>query len=265
MVFAASSVFAASVVNMTIASKTAPKDLKVAIPITVDVSTAIAGAAFTLVYDTTALDVTIDSKFFDTFAVQSADAKTAGYAGMTQTTVTVDGTTYAQPFIDNDISGTGTKIAAARAVPAAAGLTTPLFTLHVSLKSGATPKAYTISVVPTQYTLDGSNSNINLIIGSDLTKAANTADAYPVKLDAADYASHLTPGTVTFRDVIAGDVMGTGVVNTFGLVKFKNYLLLKGTLTDTEKNAADIDGNGTPNTFDFIKMKLLYLGTFTEL
>ncbi len=256
---------AASVINMTIASKTVPKNIGASIPITVSNTNAIAGAVFTLVYDTTSLDISIDSTFFDTFAVQSAEAKAAGYTGMSETSVTVDGITYDQPIMENIISGTGMKIAAARALPAAAGLTTPLFILHVRLKSGATPKAYTISVVPTQYTLDGSNSNLNLVIGSDLSKAYNSPDAYPVKLDATDYANYVTGGTVTFSSYMAGDADGSGTVNAVDLLKYKSHILNKTLLTGDALTRADINGDGKVNAVDLLKLKLLILNKNVEL
>ena len=181
------------------------------IPITVSDPVGIAGAAFTLQYDTSALALTVDSTFFDTFASQFAAASTPEPYS---TTVDVKGITYDQPLITNEAT-MGTRIAAARCT-AADDSNDTLFTLCVSLKTGAQEGTYPITAVPTSLnytpagygfgpdgipdTADDAPETIDLLIGADLSQPYTSTAAYPVILDDADYAGYVTAGSVTLGE-----------------------------------------------------------------
>lgn len=172
IVFAASSAFATAPTPVTLtvgdASVNAKTSNTVSIPVTVDNPSEIAGAAFTVVYDTEDLTLTVDSTFFDTFQSQFSALPGAGipyvdpddgktYVDITYTDKTVkvpttadvgDGTytvTYTQPLVKGEETQMGTMIAAAR-VQAGATNTT-LFTLTFDLIS-AYNGIYPIEIVP---------------------------------------------------------------------------------------------------------------------
>ncbi|MEA3417724.1 MAG: CFI-box-CTERM domain-containing protein [Thermodesulfobacteriota bacterium] len=130
-------------VTLDIGSETVDASVNntVSVNVTVDNPSQIAGAAFTVLYDTEDLTLTsVTSTFFDTFANQ----------GITPTSVIVGGETYTQPLVTNDIPETntmmgGTMIAAAR-VQAGATNTT-VFTLTFDL-TNAFNGTYPIMIVP---------------------------------------------------------------------------------------------------------------------
>ena len=201
--FIVSAPFAAfAAVTMTVGSATVDADQQAQIDITADDPVGIAGAAFTLEYDTSALTVTVDSSFFDTFANQFADAGTpAGYP----TEVEVDGVTYYQPLITNGVTGTGMRIAAARCTPAD-NSNSMLFTLTVSLNAGTAFGTYPITVVAT--TLNNTDAGyapegetIPMLVGADASKEVTDPAAFPILLDPPNTVGSTVPGGVTFLEV----------------------------------------------------------------
>ena len=117
----------------------------IAIEVRVDDASAIAGASFTVIYDTANLTLaSVESSFFGTFVNQ--DIPTPSDQGY----VTVDSTDYYSPLMANNVSGldgdvtTGSMLAAAR-VDNGAGTDVPLFTLHFTLSGIA--GTYPVSVI----------------------------------------------------------------------------------------------------------------------
>ncbi|GBC64051.1 hypothetical protein DENIS_5052 [Desulfonema ishimotonii] len=180
--------------------------------IKVDDSTSILGSAFTVEYDTTALEVTdVTSTFFDTFTNQFAQAGCTDCPG----SVTVSGNTYTQPVLDNNVSGTGTRIAAARAVEDSSPGNKTIFTLDFQFNGGTEGQAYPITIKPTVLNntdagYSSSGEEIDLLVGYE-----DSTQSYPVLLSAADYNAG--------ADVSANVENGGAVTSDFTL---------------------DIDGNG---------------------
>jgi hypothetical protein len=105
----------------------------IAVEVRVDNALAVAGASFTVTYDTANLTLTnVESVFFGTFVSQSIPTP------LDQGYVTVDSTNYYSPIVDNSVSGlsaavtTGSMLAAAR-IDNGTGLNATLFTLHFTL------------------------------------------------------------------------------------------------------------------------------------
>ena len=203
------------------------------VPITVSDPAGIAGAAFTLEYNTDALTVDIESTFFDTFASQFAGTQAP-------TSVEVDGQTYIQPLVSNDVSGMGTRIAAARAVAADASSST-LFTLNVSLIQGANAGAYPVSIVQTElnntaagYSADG--EPIPFLVGA-LADEADLALAFPeIQVTA------LNTGIVIFEGgEIETDRDGDGLSND---AETNTGTFVDSTDTGTDPDDPDTDGDG---------------------
>ncbi len=137
------------------------------IEVKINDATDIAGASFTLTYDTTNLLLTgIDSNFFGTFAQQITPDPGC---------VTL-GQTYCSPIVENVVSGlatttsTGSMIAAARAQKGS-GTNISLFTLHFELKSGGSPGTYPIGLVQSKISNASAgyapNTPIPVLVGID--------------------------------------------------------------------------------------------------
>ena len=233
-IMAAGSAWAAT---LTVTDATGDKGDILTIPITVDEAEKLAGAAFTLAYDN-ALTVTVSSEFFDTFYDQFSGLDTLGApdpdggaygdsifpvldgpgGSATGATiaipVTVDEISHYQPLLTNPIeNGTKQLIAAARCMPASAGGAT-LFTLAVSLNGGEPGGDYDITIIPTTLDnldagYDAGGEEIDLLVGSDLSKAVGDPLAFPPLLTVVDYnAGATSKGTMTF--VIDTDNDGVG-------------------------------------------------------
>jgi len=175
-------------VNLTVGNGTGAIGETIDIDISVDDPVGIAGAAFTITYDTSVLSVDVDSVFFDTFVNQFAGTSAP-------TEVVVDGMTYTQPLLANDVSGTGTRVAAARAIAADASNTT-LFTLHVvGDASGVYPITIAQTVLDnTAAGYDAAGEAIPYLVGADATQT-DLSLAFPI----IDVAS-ITVGNVTVED-----------------------------------------------------------------
>jgi len=207
---AASSAFA---VTLTVGTNSGASDATLQVPITVDNPVGIAGAAFTVTYDTTALTlIDIESTFFDTFANQWVGTPNEASA---PTSVTVDSQTYSQPLITNDITGVGTRIAAARCTAETTSSNTTLFTLSFRLKSGAQVTTYNIGITAT--TLNNTDAGyaaegeaIPVLVGSDLSVTDLTdPSAFPILLDPANGIGTVVAGSVTFTALGTYSISGT--------------------------------------------------------
>jgi len=184
-----------SAATLTVGTDSVIADQTAQITVEVDVATGIAGAAFTIQYDTTALELTaIESTFFDTFA-QQWDGLTNPPDPLPPNDVTVDSQTYDRPLIRNDITTplTGTRIAAARAMPAD-DTNKVLFTLsflHKNPSSVTVDTTYDVQVVSTSLNntdagYDAGGETIPMLVASDLNITDLTDPAaFPVVLDPA--------------------------------------------------------------------------------
>lgn len=238
MILAAPSAFAVTLTVGTVSG--GEGQTTVQIPITVDNPVGIVGAAFTLQYDTSALTVTVDSTFFNTFANQFVGTPNETTA---PTSVTVDSQSYDQPLIANDIVGTGTRIAAARCTPGDASSSNTLFTLTVVLNTGAAYTTYPITVVPTVvsntdagYAAEG--ETIPMLVGSDLSVTDLTdPSAFPILLDPANGIGTVVAGSVTFTESSGiTDTDGDGIADDWETTHFGNLT--------TANATSDYDGDG---------------------
>ena len=190
----------AAAVTLTVGSETGATDQTLTIPITVSNAETIAGAAFTITYGS-ALSVTVNSDFFDTFYSQFNALDTTeppdpngGEYGHSIFQVTggdpieipavVDTKNYYQPLITNPIS-TGMRIAAARCTPAPEETDAVLFTLNVSLNAGQSAGAYPITIIPTVLNntaagYDTEGEPIHFLIGSNPELPPTDPGAFPV-------------------------------------------------------------------------------------
>ena len=153
-----------SAVTLTVQNGTSTLNTTVDISITVDDPSEIAGAAFTVNYDTTALELSsVDSSFFDSF--------TRG----------------------NEISGTGTMLSGVSAEAGKSNQT--IFILRFYVKNTAQGD-YIVSIA--QSILNNTNAGyssggeyIPMLIGLDATKDLSDPDAYPM------LSSTVNPGIIS--------------------------------------------------------------------
>ena len=134
-------------VTLTVGNGSGTASDTIQIPITVDDPVGIAGAAFTITYDTDSLYLSdIQSDFFDTFEKQWG-ALIPAPDPYPPSSVEVDSITYTQPLLQNLVTGTGVMIAAARCSPETSPSKTTLFTLSFTLKTGASIGTYDITII----------------------------------------------------------------------------------------------------------------------
>jgi hypothetical protein len=231
MVLAASSALA---VTMTVGTGSGSADQAVQIPITVDDPVGVAGAAFTIQYDTNALSVIVSSDFFDTFANQWVGTPGEGQA---PTSVVVDGVTYYQPLIENEVSGTGMRVAAARCTAEDNPSKTTLFTLTVSLNVGSDFTTYPISIVSTVLDntdagYDPAGETVPMLIGSDLSKEVTDPAAFPIILDPPNAIGSTVAGSATFSPP---DEDGDGISDVWETNFFANLTTANAT-SDYDKD-----------------------------
>ena len=235
-----------STVKLSVGDGVRVTDKELEVPIVVDKvpydatnnPVGIAGAAFTLVYDSK-LNVTVSSKFFDTFETQFKTVKPT-YSG--ETSVTVDGTTYNQPLLKNVVPNTTTgltymKIAAARCIETALNPNDPsnrtLFVLNITTDM---PDTYEISIEPTVLTNEAAGyaatgEAINLLVGAVPASVSPTeCKAFPVLLCADNYQSFVEDGTISFTGEV--DTDGDGLKDS------------EEATLGTDPNKWDTDGDG---------------------
>jgi len=266
LIMAAGSAWAAT---LTVTDATGDKVDVLTVPITVDEAEKLAGSAFTLEYDN-ALTVTVSSDFFDTFYNQFSALDTLGdpdpnggeygnsefpvldgpggsATGETiDVPVVVDATSHYQPLLTNTVENGTTKqlISAARCIPAEAGGAT-LFTLEVSLKGGQSGGDYDITIIPTTlnntdagYAAEG--EEIDLLVGSDLSKTVGDPLAFPPLLTVVDYnAGATSKGTMSFTL----DEDNDGVGDDWEIEKFGSIEAKDGT--------ADSDSDGYSDLWEY--------------
>lgn len=217
VVLPATGVFAASDVTLTVGEGTGTPGGTVQIPVTVASvgdPVDLAGAAFTLQYDTALISIEVESTFFDTFAVQFANTPAAG-----QDSVTIGEDTYYQPLITNPITE-GLRIAAARAAAEEINDTaTTIFTLNISYIGDCDPPItpIPINVVSTELNntdagYDAGGETIPMLVGADPTIADVTDPAaYPILLDPPPSGSigSTVNGQVTFGPCSGYEISGS--------------------------------------------------------
>jgi hypothetical protein len=226
ILFAASGALA---VTLTVGQVAGKETATVQVPITVDVPNTIAGAAFTVTYDTTKLTLTnVQSTFFDTFQNQWNQVNPVPNP-LPPTSVIVDSVTYSQPLLSNKIS-TGTMIAAARCTPAG-GANSTLFTLSFELNDGAPLGEYPVAVISsvinnTNAGYDAGGEAIPMLIGADPTKDVTDPLAFPVLLDPPGTGS-VVAGKVTFVAML--DTDSDGIDDDWEQTNFGNLTTANGT------------------------------------
>ncbi|WP_136808907.1 hypothetical protein [Desulfosediminicola flagellatus] len=151
----------------------------IAIEVRIDNASIVAGASFTVTYDTANLALTsVDSSFFGTFVSQNIPTPSGqGY-------VTVDNKDYDRPIVDNTVSGlqssvtTGSMLAAAK-VENGTGLNVKLFTLNFTLTGS--PGTYPVSIIQSKisntdagYSADGEFIPFLVGIGTSGTYPAHS-------------------------------------------------------------------------------------------
>jgi hypothetical protein len=213
------------------------------VTITVDDASLLAGASFTLRY-TSPLSVTdVESTFFDTFVNQGfTEAHGLDAIGM------VDG--YSSPIAINDVTGTGTRLAAARK-DGGSGTNAALFTLTVAVDTGATDgDTHDIEIIPTS--LSNTNAGyasggeeIALLVGYD----KDAAEEYPKLLDKGATAETVfATGTIT---------VGAGIPPELtDFFKMENLPQMSDVTDDHTPTAdSDFDGDGYPDTTEWTRMQ----------
>jgi len=205
------------------------------VDINVDQAQGIAGAAFTVTFDTTKLTLTdVTSTFFETFTTQKTKAGST-WTSAIPTAAELGG--YDQPLLHNNITTgttTGVAIAAARFKGADAATNATLFTLSFTKKTGVTETSFPLSIIAT--TLSNTNAGysasgetINLLVGADHTKAVTDAAAFPVIL--AKSTSAAASGNVNIADP------GTPITVTLSLNAGWNMVSLPVTPTNASLTA----------------------------
>jgi len=202
MLLAAPSAFA---VVLSVGSNSGNPGDTLEIPITVNDPSAIAGAAFTITYDSDNLTLdNVGSAFFDTFTNQwialdpQPDPLPPG-------SVDVGGQPYDQPLILKDVAG-GTMIAAARCQAGETSLT--LFTLTFTVDINAPLGDYTINIIPsninnTDAGYDAGGEDIPYLVGA-IDGEADLTLAFP------EIPATVVSGILT----VQGDTDGDGLADS---------------------------------------------------
>ena len=178
ILLAAPSAFA---VVLSVGNNSCDQGATVQIPITVDAPSAIAGATFTVTYDSANLTLTnVGSAFFDTFTNQWI-ALDPQPDPLPPDSVDVGDQLYDQPLILNDVAG-GTMIAAARCQAGETSLT--LFTLTFTVDINAPLGDYTINIIPsninnTDAGYDTGGEDIPYLVGA-IDGEADLTQTFPV-------------------------------------------------------------------------------------
>lgn len=240
-----------SAVTMDVGEASGEANATIQIPVTVDVSTGIAGAAFTITYDTSKIELnTIESDFFGTFASQWIGTPNQSSA---PTSVTVDSVTYTQPVLSNEITTgdpTGTMVAAARCTPGPTGTNTTLFMLSFTLKEGARSGIYQVGVTSstinnTDAGYDEEGEKIPMLIGANAALEPADPLAYPVLLDPENSIGTVLAGSVTFT---GADVDSDGIGDDWEQEYFGNIT--------TASSTSDYDQDGYSDLQEYLNSDL---------
>lgn len=190
------------------------------IDVTIDDPTGVAGAAFTIVYDTTLITLTnIESVFFDTFTNQW----TLFSPPLTPPdSITFDdpATTCFQPLLWLESAGTGTRVAAARMKAATAADSHTLFTLSFTRNSALLDAACPVSIIATTIATTeagyvSGGEAVPLLVGADPSQDINSGAAFPVIMASSEVPGGIVAGSVTFHISDVDDYDNDGMPDTY--------------------------------------------------
>jgi hypothetical protein len=242
-------------VTLTVGDSAGYEEQTVNVDVMVDDPLGIAGASFTVTYDSANVTLTnVESTFFDTFAQQWAELDPQPDP-LPPNSVTVDSVEYTQPLLSNDVPGTGTLVAAARVTAETNAANTVLFTLSFVLNDGSSLGTYDVEINATTLNntdagYDAGGETIPLLIGADPSVADLTDPlAFPIIMAAP---GTVVDGSVTFAEI--PDVDGDGIDDNWEIATFGDLVTADATsdydqdgYTDKQewlnKDINDPDGN----------------------
>lgn len=178
----------------------------------------IAGAAFSVTYDTDNLFlIDIQSGFFNRFENQWAalfpppDPYPPG-------SVEVNSLTYNQPLLINLVPGLGTMISAARCSAETNTEHKTMFTLFFGLEPESPAGIYPISIVSSMLNdadagYDPEGETIPMLLGADPSKDISDSDAFPILLDPPNGVGSTISGSINFYEDADGDGIPDGEDN----------------------------------------------------
>ena len=229
-------------VDVTVGTASGNPGSTVNLPVTVSDPSQIAGAAFTLTYDTTKLTLqTISSTFFDTFENQWNSLSPVPNP-LPPTSVVVDSKTYNQPLLSN-LSGSALMISAARCK---AGLTNiTLFTLTFQVAANAVAGNYPVTI--SQSTISNTAAGY-----------AATGETIPVLVGAVDGQTDLTlafpvvpstlhSGLITVTSTAFVDTDHDGIDDNWEIANFGNLT--------TANATSDHDHDGYSDLQEYLNQK----------
>jgi len=200
----------------------------------------VAGTAFTLEFDTSALHLeSVESDFFAPFEKQFAKAETQPMPEISPL--------QQSPVIWNEIDGTGAAISGARCI--ATSDTNALFRLSFTLKPGADTKAiYPIRIRPTQLNNEAAGyapegETIPILIGADSAQEPDTQEAYPVIIDDQATSATIQNGYIS----VIPDLVDTDQDGLDDNWEIKHF----GDIT-TAGAKTDSDGDGIPDREEYL-------------
>lgn len=224
--------------TITITSHSVQPGDTVALQIVVDIPEKIAGAVFTVIYNSSYFTLTdIQSSFFDTFTNQWL-ALDPVPDPIPPSQVSVDGTDYTRPLLFNNITN-ATLIAAAR-VKAGASETT-LFTLQFAVSADVPDGIYPVSLSATSlnnttagYLAEG--ETLPILIGM-VEGEQDLSLAYPA------LSTTVINGSITINTVPI-DTDGDGIADAWEIEQFENI--------DTANNITDYDKDGYTDLQEYL-------------
>ena len=242
-----------SALTLTVGNGSNYADQTVQIPITVDNPIGIAGASFTLTYDSSKITLTdVQSTFFDTFMNQWNSLDTIPNP-LPPTSIELGGSTYTQPLIKNPVAP-GATISAARCTPSDNSSNT-LLVLSFTLKPGASVGGYAIGVSSsviddTAAGYDESGKSIPVLMGADLSRDITDPLAFPVLLDPNDQSvgGTLVAGSVTFNIISGTDTDGDGIWDDGDESGQIDNFCVDGGTSNCDDNCTDVDNADQTDT-----------------
>jgi hypothetical protein len=245
IVFNSSAVLA---LTMTVGKGSADLDKTVQVPITVDVPNGIAGAAFTITFDSSKITLSdVQSTFFTTFQNQW-NALIPVPDPLPPISAEVGGVVYTRPLLTNPVLS-GSMVAAARCTPAD-NSNHVLFNLSFVLKGGAPPGTYAVGIVSskignTDAGYDVAGEFIPMLMGSDLSKNVSDPAAFPVLLDPKTIGGTVVAGSATFNPLPGTDTDKDGMPDIWETAHGLNPL-------DPGDKNTDLDKDGLSNYEEYL-------------
>ncbi|MEX0321992.1 MAG: hypothetical protein AB3N63_07525 [Puniceicoccaceae bacterium] len=188
-------------------------DDPVVVPVTVDDSSGIIGAAFMISFDTSALSASVTSDFFEPFLLQLEDAESLDDA---DNFGEIDNVQYDSPIVANLIPGEGLAVSGIRLEPAD-GSNTTLFHIAFSKLDEETDGSFPVVIAPLSimnvnagYPAEG--MTVPALVGLD-------GEDYPALLPTSEFPGASTPGEVNFFS-IWNDMDGNGLPDSWEQVHF---------------------------------------------